>query len=203
MKIIGLTGDVAAGKTVVAGFFKLQDFPVFSADEIVHTMYLENKDVIAAVRKICPNACVSGFVDRIVLREYILQDKLLLTKLENIVFKYFKDQMLHFISSSNEDIVILEIPLLFESNMDKYCDYIINVTAYKELRYKRAVQNKKMDPKIFEILDEKQNEIVKENEKVDFTLENNSDKSELFEKVMQVLSSITDMKNDEKKFLQP
>jgi len=151
MKIIGITGSIASGKTTVAHLMSGKKYPLFSADVIVSNLY----------KKI--------FFNKILIKKFKLnskkkikeQIKLILKKnsdnlykLESIIHPFVKKEMINFLKQKNK-ILFLEVPLLIESKLNKFFDVLVFVSANKNLRLKRYLQ-KKGDKKIFNLLDKRQ-----------------------------------------------
>jgi dephospho-CoA kinase len=168
MKIIGITGSIASGKTTVAHLMAGKRYPLFSADKIVSNLYKKKNFNKILVKKFK----LSGkrkIKDQIKL---ILKDnKDSLYKLESIVHPFVRIEMKKFLKKKNR-LLFLEIPLLIESKLNKYFDKLIFVGAKKNLRLKRYLK-KKGDQKTFNLLDKRQLSSVIKKNSCDYTITNN------------------------------
>ncbi|CAK8162698.1 Dephospho-CoA kinase [Candidatus Xenohaliotis californiensis] len=190
MKVVGLTGLIASGKTVVAEFLHSNNIPVFEADKAIRMLYAENQEVISSVAKVCPSAFVDGVIDRKVLRKCIFSNKSLLSELEIVTLKFVRELLLDFISSTVEGLLVIEMPLLFESKLYKYCDYIISIVSDKSIREHRAVNMRNMSLDLFNFLNDRQIGDDERIAKSDFVLFNNETEDLLIESVKKILQEL-------------
>ncbi|MFK7901979.1 MAG: dephospho-CoA kinase, partial [Nitratireductor sp.] len=129
MIIIGLTGSIGMGKTTTAKFFADAGIPVQNADEVVHVLY--QGDGAALIEEAFPNTVINGKVDRQALGKKVLGNKAALKQLENIVHPLVQKAREEFIEehkAKKTPMVLLDIPLLFETGLDKHCDVIVVVS---------------------------------------------------------------------------
>jgi dephospho-CoA kinase len=143
MRIIGLTGSIATGKSSVSDMFRYLRIPVHDADRSVHNFLgphgLAVSDIIAAFGDV---GNLDNGIDRQKLGDIIFSDPEAKNRLELIVHpliwqdrqKFFKHMRLQ-----NRKIVVVDIPLLFETGSDMVCDNIICVWAPYFLQRKRAL----------------------------------------------------------------
>ncbi|MBL6768713.1 MAG: dephospho-CoA kinase [Alphaproteobacteria bacterium] len=143
MRIIGLTGSIATGKSSVSDMFRYLRIPVHDADRSVHNFLgphgLAVSDIIAAFGDV---GNLDNGIDRQKLGDIIFSDPEAKNRLELIVHpliwqdrqKFFKHMRLQ-----NRKIVVVDIPLLFETGSDMVCDNIICVWAPYFLQRQRAL----------------------------------------------------------------
>lgn len=144
MIIIGLTGMIASGKTTVSEMFTAKSIPVHNADKVVHRLLGPNG---AAVAKIIDafGADVGdnkGGIDRGKLGALVFGDETARAKLEAIMHPMVRadrDGFLHRHRQVNTPLVVLDIPLLFETGGDAICDYVIVTNAHADVITKRAL----------------------------------------------------------------
>jgi len=151
MKIIGITGSIASGKTTVAHLMAGKRYPLFSADIIVSNLYKKKSFKKILVKKFNLSN-KEEIKDQIKL--IIKYNKNNLYKLESIIHPFVRKEMKKFLRKKNK-LLFLEIPLLIESKLNKYFDKLIFVGAKKNLRLKRYLK-KKGDRKTFNLLDKRQ-----------------------------------------------
>ncbi|MCH1428898.1 MAG: dephospho-CoA kinase [Alphaproteobacteria bacterium] len=143
MRIIGLTGSIATGKSSVSDMFRYLRIPVHDADRSVHNFLgphgLAVLDIIAAFGDV---GNFDNGIDRQKLGDIIFSDSEAKNRLELIIHpliwqdrhKFFKHMRLQ-----NRKIVVVDIPLLFETESDMICDNIICVWAPYFLQRRRAL----------------------------------------------------------------
>ena len=118
MKLIGLTGSIGMGKSTTAGLFSDMGLPVYDADAAVHRLYAPGGAAVAPVGALFPEVVVEGGIDRRRLSARVLGDDAAMRALEAVVHplvggdrQAFFDQAV----KAGADLVILDVPLLFET----------------------------------------------------------------------------------------
>ena len=167
MRIIGITGTIASGKTTVAQLMAGKKYPLFSADMVVSSLYKKKTFNKILIKKFKLNR-KEKIKDQIKL---ILKKKGNIYKLESVIHPFVRKEMVKFLKKKN-GILFLEIPLLIESKLNKYFDKLIFVGANKNLRQKRYIK-KKGDKKTFILLDKRQLSSAVKRDACDHTIENN------------------------------
>ena len=128
--LLGLTGSIGMGKSTTAAMFTALGVPVWDADASVHALYAAGGAAVAPIAVAFPSAVVSGSVDRNILKTLIAQDNLALSRLEKIVHPLVAAHRKAFIAAhSDAPLIVLDIPLLFETGADTTCDATLVVTA--------------------------------------------------------------------------
>jgi dephospho-CoA kinase len=140
MKVIGLTGSIAMGKSEVAKIIRARGIPVFDADAEVHTLY-DSQEGANLLRPLVPDAVKNNRVDRPALSQIVLADPALLNRLEKIVHAEIARRRSSFIEQAKalgHEFVVLDIPLLFETAAEKSVDETIVVSAPEHFQHARA-----------------------------------------------------------------
>ncbi len=149
MKIIGITGKIASGKSLISFYFKQLRYPIFDADLVVHKMYKTHKKIISKIRKLFPDSYINRQIDRKFLSQYLIQDSGNWSKLECIVHPFLMHELNKFICLQkrlHSEKMVINMPLLFETKTDKLCHKIIYAHTGKKLqnaRLRRRVNYKK------------------------------------------------------------
>src|SRR5687767_13160584 len=128
MKIIGLTGSIGMGKTTTAAMFAAEGVPVYDADAEVHKLYDKNGSAVWKVGEYFPGVVVDGRVDRKALSKKVMGDPEALKRLEGIVHPLLSEAREAFFMKAvqdAQDLVVLDIPLLFETNGEKKVDVVV------------------------------------------------------------------------------
>jgi len=138
-RIVGVTGVFGSGKTSVAKIFSKFGACVLDADRVAHEALEKTSPVYKKITALFKEVELSksGRLDRKKIAQIIFRDSAKRKKLESIVHPYVLKRLLGNAKASRKNIVILEVPLLFEASFDRYCDKVVTVGASKEAIYKR------------------------------------------------------------------
>jgi dephospho-CoA kinase len=159
MIVAGLTGSIAMGKSETARMFASLGVPVFDADAAVHEMYAKRGAAVSAIAAKFPDAVVDGAVDRLRLAELVLSNPVALKMLESIVHPLVRKKEQEFIRrcrTDNRPLVVLDIPLLFETGRQRDVDRIIVVSASVDTQRKRVLARPGMTEEKFATISARQ-----------------------------------------------
>ena len=141
MFVIGLTGSIAMGKTTTARLFAEAGVPVHDADAAVHKLY--QGEAAASIEAAFPGATKDGKVDRVALGQRVLGDAPALRRLESIVHPLVRQAEKKFVKAAEDQdarIVVLDIPLLFETGGDSRVDATVVVSAPEATQRARVLE---------------------------------------------------------------
>jgi len=128
--IIGLTGSIGMGKSTVASMFADDGIPVFCADAAVHEMQAAGGDLVHDIEAAFPGTTGANGVDRKALGGIVLGDKDRLAKLELIIHPAVARRRAEFLQqNASADMVVFDIPLLFEKGGQAHVDTTVVVSA--------------------------------------------------------------------------
>lgn len=153
---LGLTGSIGMGKSTTAKMFAAEGCAVWDADAAVHRMYAEGGAAVEPIREKFPEAVVNGMVSREKLKELIGKDQSVLRAIEQIVHPLVAKDRADFAKSATADIIVFDIPLLFEGNGQDQMDAVACVTVSPELQRKRVLERGTMSEEQFEQILENQ-----------------------------------------------
>ena len=150
MKVVGLTGNVASGKSAVAGFWREAGVPVLSADELAREAVAPGTPGLAEVAETFGEEVLdaSGALDRGALRRRVFRDPEARARLEAIVHprvREARDRWLALQEAAGASLAVVEIPLLFEVGGEGDVDVVVLVDADPELRVARMVEHRGLD----------------------------------------------------------
>jgi len=152
--VLCLTGSLGMGKSTAAKFFAEEGVPVHDSDAAVHAFY--EGEAVPLVEQAFPGATSGGKVDRTRLAAMVLNDKAALARLEAIVHPLVTASREKFLADARAQgakVVVLDVPLLFETEADRGCDAVVVVSAPAEIQRKRAFERPGMtDDKLSAIL---------------------------------------------------
>jgi len=153
MRVVGLTGSIGMGKTTTAAMFAAAGVPVHDADAAVHRLY--RGAAAAPIETAFPGVIESGVVDRTRLAERVVGNAEALARLEAIVHPLVRESERSFLEKMRGDghrLVVLDIPLLFETKATERVDTIVVVTAAPEIQRERVLARPGMTEERFEAL---------------------------------------------------
>lgn len=136
---LGLTGSIGMGKTTTAGFFRDEGIPVWNADEAVHRIYAEGGGGAEALRPAFPQAIERDHVSRERLKGILTQTPSLFTELEAIIHPLVAADREDFLKRCRSDLLVLDIPLLFEKGTEVECDATLLCTAPPKVQRQRVL----------------------------------------------------------------
>ena len=138
--ILGLTGSIGMGKSTVAAMFAARGVPVFDADAAVHQLQGAGGRLVAAIEAAFPDTTGAQGVDRTALAEAVLADPAALKRLEALVHPAVAEERAAFLRShADAPIVLLDVPLLFETGGTGAVDKVAVVSAPKEIQRARVL----------------------------------------------------------------
>jgi len=153
---LALTGSIGMGKSATAAIFAARGVPVYDADAAVHIAYAPGGEAIAPLEWAFPGVIgKDGGIDRAKLREKVAKSPDAMKKLESIVHPIVAEHQRAFLAKAEKngaDIVVLDIPLLFETGGDKRADAIVVVTAPEDVQRKRVLARGGMTESEFEAI---------------------------------------------------
>jgi dephospho-CoA kinase len=140
--VLGLTGSIGMGKSTVARMFREEGIPVWDADGAVHRLYARGGDGVAQIAALRPEAVQDGQVSRPALRAWIAEDPGALERIERAIHPLVAADRSDFLAgadAADEPLVVLDIPLLFETGGERFVDAVLVVTAPPELQRERVL----------------------------------------------------------------
>lgn len=189
---VGITGSIGMGKTTVAYEMSKANYPVWNSDNAVHELYKIGNEGYKLIKQLVPEAAVGKSVDRFVLSNQLLKKPFLLKKIEKNVHPHVLEKRREFIQEhKNNKIIIFDLPLLFETQCEKWLDFVVVATAPLKVQKNRVLARKNMDKEKFSYILENQ---LKNSDKVnraDFVINTNTEYKVMLLNIAKVLESIT------------
>lgn len=142
MIVIGLTGSIGMGKSTTAAMFEAAGVPVYDADAEVHKLYAPGGAAVAPIEAAFAGVVREGMVDRAALSSRVLGDPSALKRLETIVHPLVGATRAGFFEAAKAkgaDMVVLDIPLLFETGGERGVDAVVVVSAPADVQRERVM----------------------------------------------------------------
>ena len=191
--IIGLTGGIASGKTTIVNFLKKKKYAIHDSDGVVKKIYSKpTHRFIKYLKKIgFPNSIKNQKINKNIIREEIFINKRKKRELEKFIHKEVKKSREKFLKKHKKSIIVfLDIPLLFENNLEKICDYVILLYAPKAIRKKRTIKRTGMRKKIVENIMNNQLSDSLKRKKADFIINTNTTKKNTYTILIKTINLI-------------
>lgn len=139
MRLLGLTGGIGMGKSTVAAMFAAHGIPSFNADEAVHALQAVGGAAIPALDAAFPGVVADGVLDRAALRAQVLTDPAALKRLEAIMHPLVRAEQVRFMEAARARAVLLDIPLLLETNGQGRVEKVIVVSCPRDVQIERVL----------------------------------------------------------------
>ena len=181
------------GKSATASMFRDEGIPVYDADAAVHAIYEPGGLAVDPLSKVFPDVIVEDRVDRTRLRERVLNDPGAMKQLESIVHPLVGQTQIDFrktAKSDGADMIVLDIPLLFETGGDARVDYTIVVSATAQEQRKRVLGRDGMTEDAFEKILAKQLPDADKRARADFVINSRIDLEYAREQVKALISAL-------------
>jgi dephospho-CoA kinase len=168
--LIGLTGSIGMGKSSTAQIFADMGCAVWDADAAVHRLYAPQGAAVAPIAALWPDAVPGGAVDRGRLKAIIAADPDALRRIEAIVHPLVAADRAEFIAASAADVVVLDVPLLFETGGDARVDHTVVVSTDAATQRARVLARGTMRPEQFDAILAKQLPDAEKRARADFVV---------------------------------
>jgi dephospho-CoA kinase len=181
MIIAGLTGSIAAGKSTVAELLEEMGIPVFNSDSAVHTLY-RDLDFAKEMEKQFPGSVDSQGVARSKLAAIVLHDREKLRRLERLVHPEVRKMEHRFRDEKRAEfhkLIVVDIPLLFETKRESDFDVVIVVSAPAHIRKERAMTRAGMTDEKWQRIDQQQMPDDDKRKRADFVIMNDAGRDAL------------------------
>ncbi|MDO1584727.1 dephospho-CoA kinase [Rhizobium oryzicola] len=169
---LGLTGSIGMGKSTTAKLFADAGIPVNDADAVVHDLY--RGEAVPLVERAFPGSTSGGEIDRTVLARQLAERPERFKELEAIVHPLVREKERQFVermTAAGSDMVLLDIPLLFETRAEQRVDVVIVVSCYPQLQRQRVLARPGMTEDKFNMILARQTPDAEKRARADFVIE--------------------------------
>ncbi|MAZ33124.1 MAG: dephospho-CoA kinase [Thalassospira sp.] len=173
MVILGLTGSIGMGKSTAGGMFRYLGVPVHDADASVHRLMVPGGAAFDPIISVFPDVLKDGRIDRQILGTIVFADSDALKRLEAVLHPLVRAEENRFLKLNRlaqRSLVVLDIPLLFETAGEKRCDHVAVVSAPKFIQRQRVMARSGMTDAKFSAILAKQMPDREKRRKADFII---------------------------------
>jgi dephospho-CoA kinase len=192
MKVVGLTGSIAMGKSETAKMFAELGVPVFDSDAAVHRLYARGGAAVAPVGHAFPGAVTDGAIDRAALSAMLAGDETLLPRLEAMVHPLVRAEQKRFLAEcriAGHKLAVLDIPLLFETGRETDVDAVVVVSAPAEIQRGRALARPGMTEAKLDAILARQMPDAEKRRRADFIVDSGQGLDHAFAQVRRIVQS--------------
>ena len=192
--VLCLTGSLGMGKSTTAKFFAEAGVPVHDSDAVVHALY--EGEAVTLIERAFPGSATGGKIDRDKLAAVVLNDKASLARLEAIVHPLVSASREKFLAEAQArgaSVVVLDVPLLFETAAEGRCDAVVVVSAPPEIQRQRAFGRPGMTEDKFAALLDKQMPDAEKRRRADFVVDSSKDFDHARAQIREILRSVANM----------
>ena len=167
---LGLTGSIGMGKSTTAAMFAELGCEVWDADAAVHRLYSSGGAAVAPMQAHFPQVVEDNTVSRAQLRILIANDPSVLKTIEQIVHPLLGQDRSDFVENAKSDILVYDIPLLFETGGDARMDAVACVWTTPEIQEQRVMERGTMSAEQFEVIRTKQLPANEKRDRADYVI---------------------------------
>ncbi len=153
--ILGLTGSIGMGKSTAADSFRRLGVPVHDADKTVHELLAKDGEAAPRIKDLFPEAVKKGTLDRELIAKKVFGDAEALARIEEILHPIVRRREQAFLGRAarqGRSLVVLDIPLLFETGGEVRCDAVVTVSAPKFIQQQRVLKRPGMTQERFDTI---------------------------------------------------
>ena len=197
---VGLTGSIGMGKSETAKMFAKLGVPVYDADAAVHKLYQVGGAAVAAIEAAFPGTRRDGAVDRIELSKRVTGDHEATQRLQKIVYPLMAEERRKFLEDAEAhgaDIVVFDIPLLFETGGEQNMDAVVVASAPSHIQRQRVLARPGMTQEKFDHLHSRQMPDEEKRAKAHFVVVTDKGLEHAFEQVKMILTVLRERRRAE------
>ncbi|QXT34599.1 dephospho-CoA kinase [Sphingomonas sanguinis] len=191
MMILGLTGSIGMGKSTVAQMFRDEGVPVFDADACVHQLQGPGGRLVPTIESAFPGTTGPEGVNRAALGQAVLGDDAAMRRLEAIVHPAVQSERTAFLAThADASMVVVDVPLLFETGGDKAVDKVLVVSAKPDVQRARVLKRPGMTEAKFDAILARQMPDAEKQARADHVIATDIPIAETREKVRALIACI-------------
>lgn len=194
MQVLGLTGSIGMGKSTTAKLFVEAGVPVYDADATVHRIY--EAEAVAPIEAAFPGTTANGKVDRALLSARVVHDGAAMKQLEQIVHPLLSAHNRKFLEDNERagtPVVVMDVPLLFETGGEKRVDAVVVVTTDAETQRARILARDNMTPEKLDAILARQLPDAEKRKRADFIVDTSHGLEPVRARISEILAEAVKM----------
>jgi dephospho-CoA kinase len=194
MRILGLTGSIGMGKSTTAKMFAEAGVPVYDADAAVHKIY--EGEAAPAIEAAFPGTTADGRVDRAKLSAKVVHNQAAIKQLEQIVHPMLGASRKKFLDDAEQSgapVVVMDIPLLFETGGEKRVDAVVVVTTSQENQRERILARGTMTSEALDAILARQLPDAEKRKRADFVVDTSHGLAPVRDRIRDILAEVVKM----------
>jgi len=194
MKILGLTGSIGMGKSTAAAMFRTLGVPVHDADATTHELMAPNGLAFDPIAKAFPDVINNGRIDRQALGKIAFANPDVLKTLETILHPLVRAAENRFLATQRRlgrKLVVLDIPLLYETAGEKRCDHVAVVSAPGFIQRQRVLSREGMTETKFSAILSKQMPDIEKRKRADFIIPTGLGRAVTFQYIQGIIDQLS------------
>jgi dephospho-CoA kinase len=194
MMILGLTGSIGMGKSTTAKLFAEAGVPVYDADATVHRIY--EGEAVPAIEAAFPGTRSDGKVDRVKLSAKVVHDPAAIQRLEQIVHPMLRSYHQKFLQDAEQagaPVVVMDVPLLFETGGEKRVDAVVVVTTAPEVQRERILARGTMTAETLDAILARQTPDAEKRRRADFVVDTSHGLDPVRVRIRDILAEVVKM----------
>jgi dephospho-CoA kinase len=188
--VIGLTGSIGMGKSQTAALFAAEGIPVYDSDAAIHRLYAKGGAAVEKIAEKFSGAVKNGAVDRAALSALVTDDAQKLAVLEKLAHPLVAADRDRFLAGTGADIVVLDIPLLFETGAQEDVDAVVVASAPAEIQRQRVLTRPGMSEEKFAALKARQLPDAQKRQQAHYVVMTDQGLDQAREQVKMILASV-------------
>jgi dephospho-CoA kinase len=194
--LIGLTGSIGMGKTETARMFARLGVPVYDSDAAVHRLYEPGGAAVAKIEEAFPGSVANGRVDRALLSKRLAGDDAAFGRLEAIVHPLVAEDQRRFMDAARDaEMVVQDVPLLFETGGHRRMDAVVVVSAPADVQRRRVLERPGMTEERLDHILSRQMPDEEKRAKAHFVVETDKGLDHAFEQVKAIVAALKARRN--------
>jgi dephospho-CoA kinase len=194
MVIMGLTGSIGMGKSTAAAMFRWLGVPVHDADATNHRLMAPDGAAFDRVAELFPDVICDGRIDRQTLGKIVFGDAKALKRLEAILHPLIRAAEIRFLRNQQmlgRKLVVLDIPLLYETGGEKRCDVVSVVSAPGFVQRQRVLAREGMTDEKFSAILSKQMPDIEKRKRADYVIPTGLGRAVTFEYIQGIVDELS------------
>ena len=194
MIVLGLTGSIGMGKSTTAKLFAEAGVPVYDADATVHRIY--EGEAVPAIEAAFPGTTSDGKVDRAKLSAKVVHDPAAIQRLEQIVHPMLRSYHQKFLQDAEQagaPVVVMDVPLLFETGGEKRVDAVVVVTTAPEVQRERILARGTMTAETLDAILARQTPDAEKRRRADFVVDTSHGLDPVRARIRDILAEVVKM----------